>query len=238
MSKKKLLILLILIASSTVAGWATVRGSEYRDQALRADSIAASADSARIVAEGLLGDTVVYQRRIVQVELERDSLDVALRQRPVVRVPVEIRLTDTLRVVDTVQLPAPDAEVEDLYWDWEGRDGPFSIRGHVAIVGAPTRHSVVEANVVLVDPVHVGVRVTCQAQPTGISAASVALTSAPPFSLVPGEVQQDPSVCNPIGLRPAFGLRQKGVWAGVGVGVGVIAAILLGGDSPTYQDSY
>lgn len=210
---KKWIILAILTAGIVSTGWAVVRGNQYRDQALRADSLQAAADTARQVAMAALGDSVTaFQRRIVQIELQRDSVDAELQSRPVIRLPARV-VVDTLRMVDTVDFEPPSS---DTLVRWSGRDGPFSIVGHVALTDRPVR-AVVEANVAQVDPINVGVRVTCEDRP-GINAASVLLTADPPFALVPGQPEASPEVCNRVPFQPSFWPELS--WKGVGYDLG------------------
>ena len=188
---KKILIILLLLGTMGATAYAARRATVYRDQAFRADSVAAANDTARaLVLATLDSSTTAWALRIVQTELERDSLDRELDARPVIRVAAGIRV-DTLRMTDTV-----DAIQEDTVevYAFTGSDGPFSFRGDARLF--PDRAGIFRVAVAMTEPVPVHVRVTCGRE-AGVRSASVLLTADHPFSVVPASVEQAPHICNP-----------------------------------------
>ena len=182
--------------------------AQVRQAALYNDSVTAAADTAREVHLQALGDsTNAWQRRIIQMELTRDSLDKELDAQPVVRVAAGVRI-DTLRFVDTVSVPAVQADSGRLY-TWEDDDGPFKITGSATI--SPAWLGVFSARVIQTDSIAVGIRIQCAAGPGGVNSASVLLTGREPLSLVPGRVVQDPQICNPVQPILALDVSPKGL---------------------------
>jgi hypothetical protein len=221
---KKFLFFLILAGMATAFTAATIKARQYRDQAMEADSVAAARDTARMLALAALDSTEnAWQLRIVQTELEADSLDRELRARPVVRVAAGIRI-DTLKITDTVQVAVEDTT--EVY-QFHGSDGPFAFQGDARLF--PDRHGVFNVAVALSQPVPVNVTIHCQGN-AGVRSASVLLTADDPFSVVPESVQQDPAICNPP-MLPVFNFtKNRAVWGAVGIGIGWVGHMLLDGD--------
>jgi hypothetical protein len=132
----------------------------------------------------------VWERRIVQVELEADSLEEALRLRPVVRVQGQIRV-DTLVIQDTVLV----GETEDSVTTYRfgGEDGPFRILGTGRIF--TSGRGIFDVRVAQVADIPVSARIGCQ-EAAGVNRAFVALSAEDPFTLIPSETVQEPDVCN------------------------------------------
>lgn len=219
--KKLLIILLLLVAAGSLL-YAQMTANRYRDAALRADSLEAAADTARLLHLAALGDsTNAWQRRVLQVEIRADSLDRALQQRPVVRVAGRVRV-DTLRFTDTVEVAEVRVDTVRTF-QWSGRDGPFLIAGDARIYPA---RGIFNAVVSMPEPVEIGVRINCISS-QGIQGASVLLTAPDPFHVIPGQVQQDPVVCNPPSVPLLSFTTDRLVWAGAGAVLGVLGAHLL-----------
>lgn len=214
---KKVIIFALLLCTIAATLYARTIQSRYRDQLMRTDSIEAANDTARLVLQDSLNN--VWERRVIQVELEADSLEQRLRTRPVVRVTAGVRI-DTLHIVDTV-VAQPSVDSVETY-GFEGMDGPFSLRGQAQIF--PSRRGVFSMSVVQVDPITVTARVGCE-DAAGFNKAFVALGAQPPFNVVPGEVLQDPNVCNrpPVrfSLLPEFSVKGIG-WELLKIGLGHI----------------
>lgn len=212
---KKLIIILLLCVTVVSVVYAQMTITEYRDAAFRADSIEAAADTAELLHLAALDSTVnFYEIRIVQAELQRDSIDRELQLRPVVRLEGELRF-DTLHIVDTVYAMVPPDYAENdpgvQEYEFEGVKPPFSYRGN-AIIHVPSQNGIFNVSIVQEDPTPVTVRVGCENLPGGIRKAYALVGTDPPFSIVPGEVFQDPDICNPpVGFKLLPELSVKGV---------------------------
>lgn len=220
---KKLAIILLLCSTIILLGaavWKTLEARELRTQAFSADSAAALADSARRVALATLDDsTNAYQRRILQLSLHADSLDQELEERPVIRLPGTVTI-DTIRLVDTVQASGEPTDSVQTY-QFRGHHMMFGYSGAAQIW--PQRYEgIFRVEVFQEEPAEIGVRVGCK-EGLGVSSASVLFTADEPFNVVPGEVQQDPDVCNPrepVGFRLLPELSFRGVGWELVKGVG------------------
>ena len=168
--------------------------AQVRNADLFADSVVAANDTAHLVVLAALDDTInAYQRRIIQTEIARDSLDDELEARPVVRISAGFRV-DTLRFTDTLFV-AVETESGGHLFNWEAQDGPFSVSASATI--ELDWSSVFQARVFQVKPIQIGIRISCQAGDRSIQSASILMTAPDPLSLIPGELLQDPGVCNP-----------------------------------------
>ena len=180
------------------------------------DSLEAVNDTARVVELESLGDSVnAMQRRVVQVELEKDSVDRELQQRPVVRVQGTARV-DTLHFVDTVEVAMQTDS--SLTYEWVDQDGPFTIEGGAEIL-RPTFRGSFFAQLSQTDDIPVGVRISCEDR-DGVDAASILLTARDPLVLVPGALEQAPEVCNP--PRPFISVTPTGVLTIAGVATAIV----------------
>jgi hypothetical protein len=223
---KKVLVVLLLAGVLGIVGYLYADSviGKYRDQAMAADSIAAAADTARLlVLASLDSATNAYQRRIVQTELTLDSISRELRLRPVVEIPGELRI-DTLFLTDTVYAQ-PEVEEGRQDYEYDGEDLPFAYHGTASIWPAEYR-GVFNVRIYPREPIPVTTMISC-GQETGVRSAHVTMLADDPFSLVPGQVRADPDVCNPF-RPPIFTLSKgKGIWAGIGFLLGLGTAHLL-----------
>jgi hypothetical protein len=215
---KKIILILLLLSTVVSVAWAKVTADRYRDQAFRADSIAAAADTARLLVLDAFNDsTNAWQLRIVQTELQRDSVEQELRDRPVVRVHAGVRV-DTLTITDTVAGPVQVDTVK--VYAFEGTDGPFGFEGTGKIF--PAGSAIFNVRVGMSRPIPVEARITC-GQGAGVKSASLLLSAEDPFELVPASVFQDPEICNP--SVPVFSFSKgKLIWAALGFAGGVVVA--------------
>jgi hypothetical protein len=221
--KKIIIVILILGALGGGALYALSRIDAYKDQAFYADSLAAAADTARLLALKSMGDsTNVWQRRIIQKEIRLDSLDRELAQRPVVRIAAGIRV-DTIWIVDTVMAELVEEEGVETF-EFSGTDSPFGYDGNARIFASPSR-GIFNVRVFQVDPIPIHARITCGASP-GVNTASILFAADDPFSVVPGTVEQDPFICNR--PKPILSFSKgKLVWGGGGLIVGYLLANLI-----------
>lgn len=168
--------------------------AQVRNADLFADSVVAANDTARLVLLSALDDTVnAYQRRIIQTEIARDSLDDELDARPVVRISAGFRV-DTLRFTDTLRV-AVETESGGHLFNWEATDGPFSVSASATI--EPDWSSVFHARVFQIAPIEIEIRIGCEPGERSVQSASVLMIAPDPLSLIPGVLLQDPGVCNP-----------------------------------------
>lgn len=221
---KKLLLALFFLAAligGVALGQLAMR--KQRTLLLRADSIAAAADTARLLALRTLNDsTRAWQLRIVQTELQRDSVERELQSRPVIRVLAGVRV-DTLRVVDTVK--AVQIDTVKVY-AFGGLDGPFRFDGDARIL--PSDVGMFDVRVTLERPIPVTARITCGNEGV-VNSASLLLTAEDPFSVVPESVFQEPGICNP--SVPFFEFTaDRAFWAAGGFGLGMVVTYLFRGD--------
>lgn len=221
---KKLLIVLLLLVTIVSVVWAQVAVGRYREQALSALNAAAAADSARLYdVSSWMDSTNAYQRLVLQREIERDDLDRQLQERPVIRLPGEV-VVDTLWMPPDTVFADPPVEEGRQDYEFEGVDHPFGYVGTAQIWPLETR-GIFTVRVHQIEPVPIGVRVGCVEQ-DGVRAASVLFTADDPFNLRPGEVQQDPAICNPQVPLLQF-TKGKAFWAGGGFLAGVLIAHLF-----------
>lgn len=147
-------------------------------QAFRADSVEAVADTTRRVAG-------MWEKRSVQMEIERDSIDDLLRQKSVVKAKIFVRV-DTQYVEAVAESHADTA-------DFHTHQTPFDINAHVVM---PDTGLATAAFRVSLDPIPLSVRLGCQnAKP--IKKATIAVKSPDWAKLQMDSVYQDKSVCNP-----------------------------------------
>lgn len=219
---KKFLLFLLIFCTMGAVIYAQVQYMAAREANLRADSVEAAADTARLVHFNELNDTInAWQRRVVQTELRADSLDRALQQRPVVRVSAGVRI-DTIQVTDTVEVAEVRVDTVRTF-QWRGRDGPFVIAGDARIFPA---RGIFETTVTVPDPIEIGVRINCISG-RKINSASVLLTAPDPFDVTPGEVLQDPTICNPPTAPLLSFSSKRAMWAGAGFVAGILTTHLL-----------
>lgn len=176
--------LLGLTALGLLAGqWAMIR--HYRTQALDAalarDSAEAAADTTRRI---LLGSLTLAQRRVIQVSLERDSLDRALKVRSVAHAATTLRLP----VVDTVLVAVPRADTATFTYD----SVPYHAAVTVAWTDTATAHFRFRA-----DSIWVRQRTVCGAPVRGIRPATVAYLTPSWVTLTVDSAQQSPLFCQP-----------------------------------------
>ena len=171
-----------------------ISGAHYRRQALRnalvADSVLAIADTSRAEAWG-------FERRAIQAERARDSLDRALKRSTVVRGVVRI-----VTPPDTIVLSAPvDSTANDSlrFGRFVGYQRPYHV---VADVMLPRPPGIGSLNLAIVsDTAQFGLRVQCGEKVRGIRPATLVLE--PPDWMVAqiDSAQVTPLACNEAAVR-------------------------------------
>lgn len=194
---KKYVIFLLLMATMASLAYAYVIKGRAEDMAFRIDRLEAEADTARDITDSLqaalgFADSTlnVFQQRIVQVSLEKDSIDEALQEESALRIAAELRM-DTVFITDTV-FPVIAENDSVRTYAIDGQQGPFRYTGDSRLFPNFTQ---VFNLVISADPVPVSARVTC-ADGGIVRRASLLLEAPDPWTLVPSSVQQDPDVCN------------------------------------------
>lgn len=156
------------------------RGVAFRN-ALARDSVEAAADTTR---RTLLGENTLYQRRIIQVSLERDALDKALKARSVARASTTLRLP----VVDTVLVAVSRADTATFTYD----SIPYHATVTVAWADTATARFRFRA-----DSIWVRQRTTCGAPVRGIRPATLTYLTPSWVTLTVDSAVQSPLFCNP-----------------------------------------
>jgi len=172
---------------------------------LRADSLEAAVDTTRYEAG-------VWQRRLLQAEITRDSLDRLLKQRPAVRIVTVVQV-DTVR--ETVEAPVTGDTIRRA--TFRLRQPPFTLGASVALP-APPATGTLTADIAL-DPLPLSLRIGCGEARGGIRPATASI-EAPPWARISlDQVQGRPEVCN-----PQTTTRSTPWWAVLlGVGGGLLA---------------
>lgn len=192
-------ILSAIAGALVVLSIATARENDLRrDAGLIRDSLEASRDTTRRVAMALsvLGQgTQLLQRRAIQTQLERDSLDRALKQERKARAELAV----TVRPVDTtVTAPVVVHEEGTHLAVFAYRATPFTVLDSVWVPPAPdlARSSIR----IRLDSIPLSTRIGCGApvrQNNGIRPALVNVTVPEWANLDIRHAETSPDVCNP-----------------------------------------
>jgi hypothetical protein len=213
-------ITVVVLATTGYLAWQLKRERQaHRDQAFRADSIAAALDVSRTVnaqAQKVLGDARGVELRAIQlVSLKVDALDKAVGRISVAKA----NATTTVRPITNVTSTAPvttDTAKDERKATFVIDSTPYHAKADVALprIGAGRIGLSIRT-----DTAHVGVRYQCgKAPPGGVRPASVLLSGPPwlPFTIDSAEVDQNG--CNP--QVPGTSLWTKALWGGGGLGLG------------------
>lgn len=195
---------------------------EARDNAFRADSIAAFSDSTRSMnakAQKLLADSLIgVERRAWQAEIQRDALDKALGRTTHALTNMSLAFKDlraqgvTTRVVESGDLRTATFKVDST---------PYHATATVALPPAPAVGAFTLK--VKLDPARVGVRIQCgKPSATGIRPATAAVTTPPWLDAELERPQFDPDVCN---SEKHKGFPWKSVAGGLLAG-GILGAVI------------
>lgn len=199
---------------------------DARTQALAIDSLEATADTLRVHVLSADSSRQVAERRAVQANLERDSIDELLGTERRARVSLEARV-DSLRITSESLVAIDSLRPEVRLVDATVREAPYTV--HIAgEVGPDTARLRVAVDL---DPVSLTVGVHCgPANATGIRPARVSIETPDWLTVGTLEPQLDPTTCNPPPPPPpTLWQRVKigGTWALGGIVVGGLAAIIF-----------
>lgn len=182
-------IALLGMIVTLAALWQSAR-AEAHQNALAVSNARADADQTRELLRDSSG--VTWERRARQAELERDKLDRELATRPVLRVPIGVR-------VDTVhaESEAPVVEEEGVRSaHFAAYQAPVSLEADVSLPTPPGQASI--AWRAILDPIDLTARVSCSEDDvSGVRDAFVRVEGPPWASIEIGPTQQDPDVCSP-----------------------------------------
>lgn len=167
--------------------------AENVELALDLDRSQAEKDSTRRVLRGLKGAFAFWQRRAFQTTLERDSLDEALGQESRARLAAELQV-DSLRATAEA-LVVVDTVTDTRSASFDVRQEPFTVAADIRLPPPPSAGEIDLG--VDVDPVALGVRLTCGESDGRVRPASVLLTTPEWLTARVDSVRQDPEVCNP-----------------------------------------
>jgi hypothetical protein len=198
-SKIYLAALVAILALLAYFGWQLHSArAAARDNAFRADSVAAALDTTRAVnarAQAVLGDSLrgVELRAVQLVSLKVDALDAALRRVSAAR----FNSTSTIRSIDSVIRTAPvtvsprDVRQASFVVD----SAPFHVRAAVSLPAPPASGKIGIS--VRVDTARLSYRVQCgKAGASGIRPASVEISGPTWLSTTISGAQTAQNVCN------------------------------------------
>lgn len=215
-------------AASTVPWWAYVIAAliaalgwkQFQLQAaeslndellLDRDALEAAQDSSRELTEtleGVAGQLRIFQRRSLQTEQRNDELEDALGEERIARIEAEAQV-DSL-VATSTGVVQVDTVRDERSASFRVRREPFTVDADVVLPPPPDSGRIDLG--VMVDPVPLGVRLTCgPRQEQGFRSASVLLTTPEWMTAEIGDVSQEPGVCNPqLAEPPDEGFRIPG----------------------------
>ena len=207
----------VLVLGASVLLWAAVRiaglAHDARANGLRADALEAQLDTSRTA----FGVTL---RRAVQSELEADSLSLALKSRPILHAPIEVR-RDTIRLVDTVVVTEAASGAREATFARQG-DG-WDASGSVSLPTPPAQ-GVVRLTVALA-PIPLVAGLVCGAPVGGIRPASITVSGPTWTRLQLGASQVTPEACNP--QRVLVTVRKPGWLVPLAAGLGLLGGLLI-----------
>lgn len=211
---------ILLIAVGWLAFDLSRERAAHRDQAFRADSIAAALDTTRAVsarAQKVLGDSIKgIERRAVQVVgITPDELDKALKRysTSIVSTITSIRPLIDVQRTAPVTVTAQDERKAEFTVD----STPYHVKAAVALPAPPANGRIGIS--VRLDTAHVSYRIQCgKAKDGGVQPASVEINTPPWLAIGITNATTDQHVCNP---QPAkASLWKELLWGAGGVAVG------------------
>lgn len=197
---------------------------DIQQKELRIDSIEAVNDTTREI-NGILADSLrFFERRVLQVELERDSLDEALDQESRVRANTEARVDSLQTVIASTEVTEDSAGVRHASFNFY--EEPFTVDAQVAMPPPPSPAKF-DLNVKL-DPIPLSFRVGCRENPnTDVKRAIIGITTPDWAEVELKDVQQEPGICNPQFDIPEEGFfkRNRGK---IGLTTGAVITTIIG----------
>lgn len=189
-------VIIVMVVALGVMGFRLRRAQlALQDAALRADSTEAANDRQRTL---LVRGLEVQARRIIQMTLERDSLDRDLRVESRLRVAAQIQVA---RLLATTTATTEEDTTGTRRASFNVRQEPYTAHADVALPRPPTPGTL--ALQVSLDTIGMHARVVCGTAVAGVRPATL-LVDGPPWAAFRLEqLEQDPAVCNaPKGLPP------------------------------------
>ena len=197
---------LIIVALVVVGGYVANLQRELRaaerarvEMGLTIDSLEAERDTLRNITQVLEEqlDTEFtmrhfFERRYMQLEIQRDSIDRALKKESLVRAQLEASIVNLQTVIEGITQQDGEDRIASFHQYLE----PYTVDMSVRLPPPPAMGTAEVA--VAVDPIQAGVRVMCGAKnsQTGIRPASVLWEGPSWLTLDSLDVTQDPEVCN------------------------------------------
>lgn len=175
----------------------------------------------KALAGAIDSTTHVYERKLVQVRQDADKLDRALKQERVARVGAAVnivRLEAMLEALSTVRGDTLTATFDEY-------QKPYRIHAEATLLPPPGTSKLLTD--ITLDPLSLEVRLGCLAPVAGrrVRPASVSVTVPTWASVVLGQVEQSPEVCQP-DLNSDGATKSGGRWATVGKVAAGSAALL------------
>lgn len=181
----------LLLALVAVVAGLYVRGNVFRGQAarnaLRGDSLEAAADTTRRVFQN---DHVRQERRIVQAELKRDSLDKQLKRTTALLASV----TGQVRPLDTVLVAKVTEDSLIRKARFQADRPPYHV-DLTAYLPPPPQNGSLEGSIRL-DPAVLQMRTQCGQPVNGVRPATLMFSGPDWLEFSIHSAQQDPLFCN------------------------------------------
>lgn len=187
--KSRMIVPVLLVAVIGAMGWMLrSKHMQLRTATLVTDSIAAVADTTRLVAV----DT--WQRRALQAEIERDSLDLALDTRPVVQSVAQVQI-DTVFIDGDSNVEVDEFDVRRVSFDV--RQEP--VTATVAVTVPPPPDTAHLNMTTTIDPIPINMHIVCSIidDGGGVHAASVRVEGPPWADIGLENLVTEPDVCSP-----------------------------------------
>lgn len=182
----------ILFAFSSVLGYANIQRNKVAELAFQQDSTAAANDTLKSFAHG---HYTLFVKRAIQVSLNRDSLNKALKTIPKARVVTTFSVTT---VHDTIPIVAPIVESGDSLLTMAFSDSthpPFRLDVQ-AVANVKTKTSDFTYQVGM-SPFHINVRLDCGPEANGVRPATIGF-DLPFFAKIAIDTaSQSKEVCSP-----------------------------------------
>ena len=193
---------------------------KYQAAALRGDSLEAANDRQRAMwAAGVL----VQARRIVQLTIEKDSVDRALHVESRARYRLGVQVADlTAKLAARVDTTPEGTRTATFHQ----RTVPYTIDATAALP-APPATGTLDVRVAL-DPIELRGRVGCGAAVAGVRPATFYAEGPSWARLSLLALEQDPAVCNAAKGLPAPGWKLPWWMVPAAAGLGTLAGVLLG----------
>lgn len=189
----------LLLLSAWLAWSLRRERAAHREQAFRADSIAAALDTTRAIsarAQKILGDSLrgVERRAVQVVGITPDELDKALRRysTSIIATVASIKPLIDVQRTAPVSVNAQDERKADFVVD----SAPYHVKAAVALPAPPANGRIGIS--VRLDTARVSYRIQCgKAKDGGVQPATVEISSPPWLTMGITNATTEQNVCNP-----------------------------------------